>query len=76
MSEYLIKKAVDVYRAADEILTLRAENQRLRAALEYILEYWNRDENEHAMSDALWKIIAIAEEALSDTTEPERSERQ
>jgi len=48
----------------------QTEVQRLRAALEYILEYWNRDENEHAMSDALWKIIAIAEEALSTKIEP------
>ena len=34
-------------------------------ALEHIREYWNRDQNEHAMADALWHIIETADEALS-----------
>ena len=45
---------------------LKEENKRLREALEHILEYWNRDENPRAMSDALWYIIETAEQALKD----------
>lgn len=44
---------------------LEAEVGRLRETLEHICEYWNRDTNEKAMSDALWEIIATAEQALS-----------
>lgn len=40
-------------------------------AFKYILEYWNRDENEKAMSNALWKIIDISEEALKQVGELE-----
>lgn len=34
-------------------------------ALENIRDYWNRDPNEYAMSDALWHIIAVADAALA-----------
>lgn len=54
-----------------EVVALTAENERLRekverlqSALEHIGEYWNRDQNETAMADALWHIIETAEEAL------------
>lgn len=34
-------------------------------ALENIRDYWNRDPNEYAMSDALWHIIAVADATLA-----------
>ena len=34
-------------------------------ALEKISEYWNRDQNETPMADALWHIIETCEEALA-----------
>ena len=40
------------------------ENEKMRKALESIAEYWNRDENQGAMSDALWYILETAEQAL------------
>ncbi len=33
-------------------------------ALENINEYWNRDQNEGAMADALWQIIEASDAAL------------
>lgn len=48
---------------------LLEERKQMVEAFEYILEYWNRDENEKAMSDALWKIIEISEETLSKVGE-------
>ena len=57
----------------DEILAalanetqLQEEVGRLRAALENIVEYWNRSETYGAMSDALHHIIGVAEDALGD----------
>lgn len=37
-------------------------------ALIEIEEYWNRDQNENAMADALWKIIEIADGAMTEAT--------
>jgi len=68
MSESLIKKAVDAYRAADEILTLREENQRLRAALHKITQIYD-DPNLHDLT-ACHEMNRVAKEALSTTTEP------
>lgn len=48
-----------------EILAQRDE---LLAVFENVREYWNRDRNEQAMSDALWHIIETAEEAISRAT--------
>jgi len=73
MTEYLSKKAVDVYRAADEILTLRAENHRLRAALHKITQIYD-DPNLHDLT-ACHEMNRIAKEALSTTTEPTEAER-
>lgn len=44
-------------------------NQKMREALEHIIEYWNRDQNESAMADALFHIIETAEEALAQPAE-------
>lgn len=43
----------------------KTERDMLRGTLEHIIEYWNRDQNEYAMSDALWHIIETASDALS-----------
>ena len=48
----------------EKFKALEEENKRLREALEHIIEYWNRDENGGAMSDALWHILETAEQAL------------
>jgi len=55
-----------------EILEIQEANARLLAAapdlldaLEHIIEYWNRDRNDHAMHDALWHIIETADAAIS-----------
>ena len=40
------------------------ELHRKTEALEHIIEYWNKDENLAAMSDALWHILETAENAL------------
>jgi hypothetical protein len=45
---------------------LLVEIERLRDGLEHIKEYWNRDENETAMADALWHIIETADNLLSN----------
>jgi len=45
---------------------LQAEVERLRKALVHIEEYWNRDQNETAMADALWEIINTAQDALNN----------
>jgi hypothetical protein len=44
-----------------------AERDEAREALEHIVEYWNRDENERSMSDALWHIIQTAVDVLHAT---------
>ena len=50
---------------ATECERLRAENERLRDALIYIEEYWNRDQNEKAMADACWHAVETARAALA-----------
>lgn len=41
------------------------ETNELIFALQHISEYWNGDQNEQAMSDALWHIIETAEAAVA-----------
>jgi len=41
-----------------------AVNEQLLGELRHIAEYWNRDQNERAMADALWHIIRVAESAI------------
>jgi hypothetical protein len=45
----------------------KRERDDARKALEHIVEYWNRDENETSMSDALWHIIQTAVDVLHAT---------
>jgi hypothetical protein len=42
------------------------EAREMRDTLEHIVEYWNRDENEKAMADALWYIIGAASDILAN----------
>lgn len=56
--------------------TIMADAPRLAAAvvkfredMEHIIEYWNRDQNEMAMADALNHIIETAEQSLEDSKE-------
>jgi hypothetical protein len=42
------------------------ERQGMRDNLEHIVEYWNRDENEKAMADALWYILGAASDILAN----------
>ena len=45
---------------------LEAKIERMTEALEHIVEYWNKDQNNGAMSDALDEILATAEQALKE----------
>ena len=45
-------------------LTCSREVNDLYEVLEDIAGYWNRDQNEKAMADALWHIIDVTTEAL------------
>lgn len=74
-----LNEALDIAnRSADEQMRYKreaeAERDRMRSALEHIIEYWNRDQNESAMSDALWHIIETASDALSNAeiSDPEK----
>lgn len=44
-------------------------NEEIRKALQHIAEYWNRDQNEAAMVDALYHIIETAEQTLAEPAE-------
>lgn len=52
-----------LYKNSRDMLEQR--NRALVEALEHIVEYWNRNENPGAMSDALWHILEIAEQTLA-----------
>ena len=49
---------------ANGAITYRQEIEKYKEALEHIIEYWNKDENHGAMSDALDEILNTAEQAL------------
>ena len=48
-----------------EYCPLHLSAEKLRDALEHISEYWNRRENDTAMSDALYHMIETADTALA-----------
>jgi hypothetical protein len=48
---------------------LVTEFEKKNDALIHINEYWNRDQNESAMANALWEIITVSEEAITLVTE-------
>lgn len=59
----------DIYPTEQEAQAnarLIAAAPKLLEALEHILEYWNKDENPTAMSDALWHILETAEKAIAE----------
>lgn len=47
---------------------LEAERDELLAGLVSIEEYWNRDQNETAMANALWYIIETARALIAKST--------
>lgn len=53
---------------------LLADLEEAQARLQSIAEYWDRDENEVAMSDALWHIIEVAESTETSCLEAARRE--
>lgn len=63
-------KLVDEQKERDKMREgWQAEKERttkLDNAMEHIIEYWNRDENPGAMSDALWHILETAEQARKE----------
>lgn len=56
----------------DEIKRLEAELQQCRDGITHMEEYWNRDQNEKAMADALWHIIEVCGDLLPSPPEPEQ----
>ncbi len=62
--EIPITEFPDVQRLISQIVKIQTKNKRLRNALIHIEEYWNKDENPGAMSDALWHILETTEHAL------------
>lgn len=52
-----------VHEEADALLIAAAPE--MYQALEHIVEYWNKAENEYAMADALYHIIETAETAIT-----------
>jgi len=67
------------YRIAEKMKAYCQEKERerdeAREALEHIVEYWNRDENETSMSDALWHIIQTAVDVLH-ATKPDQLKKE
>ena len=55
--------------SCDDVARMVDENMRLRAALESIDAYWNRDQNETAMANACWHAIETAQAALAPKPE-------
>jgi len=45
---------------------LQVENEKLKEALEHIIEYWNGSENQGAMLDTLNEILDTTEQALQE----------
>jgi hypothetical protein len=60
-------------RLIEAIEVVLREIEQLRAALEHIVEYWNRAENDRAMNDALYHMLDTAEEALGEAAEAEQN---
>lgn len=54
-------------KTIDQRNQLSAQVEGMRSALQHIAEYWNRDENDKAMADALWHIIDEANDAITTT---------
>lgn len=65
--DWLIVTESEISSARTEFSAIERERDKAREALEHIVEYWNRDENETSMSDALWHIIQTAVDVLHAT---------
>ncbi|HCF3316825.1 hypothetical protein ABZR51_25970 [Pseudomonas aeruginosa] len=57
-----------VTRGDEANARLIAAAPEMLGALQHIEEYWNRDSNEQAMTDALWHIIETAQAAIAKAT--------
>src|SRR3546814_5454157 len=68
----VLKRAIDAAENSNqpgENFVVGAANWRpLHDALISIAEYWNRDQNETAMANALWAIIDIADGAIANVS--------
>ncbi|HCK4463466.1 TPA: hypothetical protein N0H24_006107 [Pseudomonas aeruginosa] len=58
----------DQIETANANARLMAAAPEMLGALQHIEEYWNRDSNEQAMTDALWHIIETAQAAIAKAT--------
>lgn len=56
------QRAVDT---AAELERVKAVNAELVEALTQIEEYWNRNQNNTAMADALWRMVEVAAAAIA-----------
>lgn len=52
-----------------KLQSMQEQNTKLQERLEHIREYWNQDQNETAMADALWHIIDVCDEVISKHAE-------
>lgn len=61
-----LEEVIYVANEADSKLsTLREKNNEMVEIFEHIVEYWNQDQNELAMVDALWHIIETARQVIT-----------
>lgn len=65
----VLKRAIDAAensnQAGEDFVVAAAASQAMLDALISIEEYWNRDQNETAMADALWYIVGTAADAIT-----------
>ena len=63
-----IEAAENGNQAGEDFVVAAAAGQDMLNALVSIEEYWNRDQNETAMADALWYIVNTAADAIAKAT--------
>lgn len=68
----VLKRAIEAAengnQAGEDFVVAAAAGQDMLNALVSIEEYWNRDQNETAMADALWYIVNTAADAIAKAT--------
>jgi hypothetical protein len=60
-----IEAAESGNQAGEDFVVAAAASQGMLDALISIEEYWNRDQNETAMADALWYLVGTAADAIA-----------
>jgi hypothetical protein len=68
-NEWAVANRIDEETALEIVQAVNGR-EKLVEALEHIIKYWNRGENNGAMSDALYHMIETAEQALSEGGSP------